>query len=49
MDRINNEIQQQKTMGKISARGFITRLYSATVPTVSLWKKKIVDRAKLTT
>lgn len=28
-----------KTMGKIPARGFIARLYSATVPTVSIYGK----------
>ena len=39
IDRINNAIQQWKTMGKIPARGFITRLYSATVPTVSRYGK----------
>ena len=31
-------------MGKIPTRGFITRLYSATIPTVSRYgKKKIVE------
>ena len=49
IDRTNNAIQQWKTMGKIPARGFITRLYSATVPTVSRYGKKYVNRAKLTT
>ena len=35
--------------GHIPARGFITRLYSATVSTVSKYgKKKYVNRAKLT-
>ena len=37
IDGINNAIQQWKTKGKIPARGFITRLYSATVPTVSTY------------
>ena len=41
IDRINNAIQQWKTMGKIPAHGFITRLYSVTVPTVSRYGKKI--------
>ena len=40
IERTNNAIQQWKTMGKIPARGFITRLYSATVPTVSRYGKK---------
>ena len=39
-------------MGKIPARGFITWLYSATVPTVSTYivksEKKYVNRVKLT-
>ena len=52
IDGINNAIQQWKTMGKIPARGFITRLYSATVPTVSTYivksEKKYVNRVKLT-
>ena len=39
IDMINNAIQQWKTMGKIPARGFVTRLYSATVPTVSRYGK----------
>lgn len=33
MDRINNAIEQGKTMGNIAAHGFIARLYSATVAT----------------
>ena len=41
IDRKNNAIQQWKTMGKISAPGFITRLYSATVQTDSIYGKKI--------
>ena len=40
IDRKNNAIQQWKTMGKISAPGFITRLYSATVQTDSIYGKK---------
>ena len=40
IDRINDAIQQWKTVGKISAGGFITRLYSATVSTVSRYGKK---------
>ena len=36
----NNAVQQWKTMGKISAGGFITRFYSATVPTDSIYGKK---------
>ena len=48
IDRINNAIQEWKTMGKIPARGFITRLYSATVPIASRYAKKYVNRAKLT-
>ena len=47
IDRINNAIRQRETMGNITARGFITRLYSATVPTDS-FMKKYVNRAKLT-
>ena len=35
-------------MGKIPARGFITKLYSATAPTVSKYGKKYLNRAKLT-
>ena len=46
-DRINNAIQQLETMGNITASGFITRLYSATVPTDSFTEKKYVNRAKL--
>ena len=46
-DRINNAIRQRETMGNITARGFITRLYSATVPTDS-FMKKYINRAKLT-
>ena len=34
-------------MGNITARGFITRLYSAAVPTDS-FMKKYINRAKLT-
>ena len=49
IDRTNNAIQQWKTMGKIPARGLITRHYSATVPTVSRYGKKYVNRAGLTT
>ena len=47
IDRINNAIRQRETMGNITARGFITRLYSATVPTDS-FMKKYINRAKLT-
>ena len=36
---INYTIQQWQTMGKIPAGGFITKLYSATVPTVSKYGK----------
>ena len=36
----NNAIQQWKTRVKISAGGFITRLYSATAPTDSIYGKK---------
>ena len=32
-------IRQMETMGNITARGFITRLYSATVPTDSFMEK----------
>ena len=48
VDRINNAIQQRETMGNITARGFITRLHSATVPTDSFKEKKYINRAKLT-
>ena len=42
IDTINNAIQQWKTMRKISARGFIiTRLCSATVPTDSIYGRKM--------
>ena len=41
-DRINNAIRQLKTMGNITARGFITRLYSATVPTDSFTEKSLL-------
>ena len=47
IDRINNAIRQRETMGNITARGFITSLYSATVPTDS-FMKKYINRAKLT-
>ena len=42
----NNVIQKWKTRGKISAGSFITRLYSATAPTDSIYGKKNSLRCK---
>ena len=48
INRINYAIRQRETMGNIIERGFITRLYSATVATDSFMEKKYINRAKLT-
>ena len=45
--RINNAIRQLETMGNITACGFITRLYSATVPTDSFKEKNDINPANL--
>ena len=42
IERINNTIQRWETMGKIPARGFITKLYSATALTVSKYGKNML-------
>ena len=42
IERINNTIQRWETMGKIPARGFITKLYSATGLTVSKYGKNML-------
>ena len=39
IDRINNAIRQREMMGNITASGFISRIYSATVPTDSFMEK----------
>ena len=39
IDRINNAIRQREMMGNITACGFISRIYSATVTTDSFMEK----------
>ena len=41
MDRINNAIKQEKTMGNTAAHGFIAGLYSAAVATDAFMGKYV--------